>query len=703
MGALSLIFHKATPQEIALHFLTDPSVDRELAAKSAGPALASLLKEALDVDLGEGDDLAGLRSALTRHLLMVEFILSLTDTVPTALQTVPIPTGQAARETAVEIVHTWRLRRDLVPTYIHSTRKLEGELGLGGLAWEIPTLRSSETFLRTETSLQTQVEIALVEKPSADLLGLSETRLAGFWSANQPEIKLHWQVIVGAAQVLLQAQTIRQAIKMDMSAGVLFRRYTADEGWYLLDTFQRHLERDYHNYDTEPTASDSLLKLVSAAQQAYAQTVDALASRFVHTFETAGFTVPGGLQQAEIYHDFIEPAAAEMPVAYFLVDAFRYEMARELCSQLPDEWKVELTPALATPPTITEVGMAALMPWAERGITIAPVGASKLGVQVGSQVLKSRADRVKWLDEKAQKPQVVTELNKIAPLKDKHLISDIKSARLVLVTASDEIDGLWESQPHLARQLHDHVFEQLRRGMRSLFGQGITKIIITADHGFLMGDRLMLGEALDAPGGESADLHRRVWVGNGGAAVGECLRRPLSAFGIGGDLELVTPYGMCCFKAPGGSNEYFHGGLSLQEITIPVISIVAGKVKLTSGTPVFKWTLKPGSQKITTRFFTVSIEGIASDLFASPPRVHVELRAGNQVISAPISASYGFNDITREVSMVFDERNPGHLTANAITLQITEIPHVESVKLFLLDELGTSLCTELNLPLAIAF
>ena len=703
MGALSLIFHTSNSQEIALHFLTDPGVDRELAAKSAGPALASLLTEALDVDLGAGDDLAGLRSALTRHLLAVEFILSLAEAVPVALQTVPIPAGRAARETAVEIVRTWRLRRDLVPAYIQSAQKLEAELGLGGLEWEIPALHSSETFVRTETGLQTLVETALVEKPSADLLNLAEARLAGFWSAHKPEVKLHWQVIVGAAQVLLKAQTIRQAIKTDMSAGVLFKRYTAEDGWYQLDAFQRHLERDFHNYDAEPSASDALLKLVSASQQAYAQTVDALASRFVHAYETAGFSLPGVIQQAETYHDFVEPGAAEAPVAYFLVDAFRYEMARELCSQLPDEWKVELIPALATPPTITEVGMAALMPWAERGVTIAPVGASKLGVQVGSLMLKSRADRVKWLEEKAQKPLVVTELNKIAPLKDKHLIADIKNARLVLVTASDEIDGLWESQPHLARQLHDHVFDQLRRGIRSLFGQGITKIIITADHGFLMGDRLMLGDALDVPGGDTADLHRRVWVGKGGAAVGECLRKPLSAFGIGGDLELVTPYGMSCFKALGGSNEYFHGGLSLQEITIPVISISAGKAKLTSGMPAFQWTLKPGSKKITTRFFTVTIEGTSSDLFANPPRVHVELRAGNQIISAPISASYGFNDITREVSMVFGENNPGHLATNAITLQITEIPQVESVKLYLLDELGTSLCAELTLPLAIVF
>ena len=347
--------------------------------------------------------------------------------------------------------------------------------------------------------------------------------------------------------------------------------------------------------------------------------------------------------------------------------------------------------------------MAALMPWAERGISIIPAGTSKLGVMVAEMLLKGRPERVKLLGEKGIKPLVVTELNKIAPLKDKSLRSEIKAAGLVVVTATDEIDGLWENQPHTARRLHEDVFEQLRRGMRTLFGAGFSRIVIAADHGFLMGDRLLLGEALDPPGGDTADLHRRMWVGKGGAAIEACMRKPLSAFGIGGDLELVTPYGLSCFKVAGGSNEYFHGGLSLQEMTVPVISVTPGKAKQGAGTPAFKWSIKPGSQKITTRFFTVSVEAQSDDLFASPPRLRAELRAGSQVISVPVAASYGFNEITRDVSMKFDESTPGKLSTNAITLQITDIPDTESASLYLLDEFGASLCPEINLPLAIMF
>ncbi len=706
MGVLSLVFQSANAEEIALQFLTNPDVDRDLVAKAAGPALANLLKECLDVNLGAGEDLSSLRVALSRHLLTVEFILSLAGAIPPSLQTVPLPQSPAAQKTAIDIARTWRKRRDLAGSYIASAQKLEAELNIGSPAWSISALRSSETFQRTEMALQTLLEQALTDsKVSQDLLDLAMERLGSFWSTEKPEIKLRWQVIVDAACVLLHAQTLQQALKSDLAASVLFKRYTSsDQPWCMLDTFQRHLERDAHNLDPDLYTGDSTLKLISSAQHAYAKAADTLADSFVRAYEKAGFSLPGIVQQVEIYHDFVEPTASDASIAYFLIDAFRYEMARELLTLLPEDWKAELTPALATPPCITEIGMAALMPGAERGISIVPAGASKLGVTIGENTIKNRPDRVKWLGEKGAKPVTVTELNKIAPLKDKHLLAEIKNARVIVVTATDEIDGLWEGQPHMARQLHDHVFEQLRRGLRSLFALGISKVIITADHGFLIGDYLMKGESMDAPGGETADLHRRVWVGRGGAALSECLRKPLSAFGIGGDLELVTPYGMDSFKVPGGSNEYFHGGLSLQEIVIPIVTVSIGKTKPSLGLPPFTWSMKPGSRKITTRFFTVTIEAQTNtpDLFSVLPHVRVEIRAGNQVISVPVSASYGFNEVTRDVTMKYDEANPGHLAPNAVTLQIIDVPGVGSVALYLLDEAGASLCPEIKLPVEIA-
>lgn len=708
VGALSIIFESGSPEEIALRFLTDPSVDPKLSDKAAGPALASLLHETLDVNLGTGDNLASLRAGLARHLLTTEFLTSLAEEVPPSLKTIPLPASRAARQTSVQIVRQWRARRDLEASYVQACSKLEPELSLNNLPWSITALRNSETFLRPEGLLQSLVEKALVEKPTQDLWDLAEQREDGFWASYQPEAMLRWQVIADAAQVLLQAADLRHALKGELTAGALLKGYVgdsaqADTAWYHLDTVQRHLERDVHLFDYESQVHDTLFKLMAAAQMSYAEATDQLATRFLRAWEAANFNLPGVQQQTDIYHDFVQPATAAGPVAYIQVDALRFEMARELCAQLPEDWKAELIPALATPPTVTEVGMAALLPEAEKGLALVPAGTGKLGAAILGNVFKNRPERMKHLEKKGPAPVVVTELNQIAPLKDKNLRTSLKAARLIVVTASDEIDGLWENQPAMARQLQDHVFDQLRRAMRTLFNLGIGKVLITADHGYLNGDWLMTGEPLDPPGGETVDLHRRVWVGKGGAVAPGCMRKPLSAFGIGGDLELVTPYGLSVFKVPGGSTEYFHGGLSLQELVIPVLSVSAGKARATVETAAFRWSVSLGSPRITTRFFSATVKGEAMELFAVPPRLRVELRAGDKIISVPIAASYGFNETTRDVTMQFEAGAQGLLAANTITLQITDIPAVDAVSLYVLDELGASLQQVENIPLAITF
>jgi hypothetical protein len=229
LGALSLIFKTGSAEEIALRFLTDPGIDKEIAAKNAGSALANLLNDALGVQLGDGNDLPGLRAGLARHVLVTEFLSSLAGEKPSSLKTIPQPKSKAARQTAVQIVQTWRLRRDLSASYVQAAQKLEAELGVGSQTWTIDALKSSETFERTEKSLQTLVEKALPEKPSQDLLDLALQRMEGFWSLQNLEIRLRWQVIAEAAQVLVQSEPIRQALKGENSASARYSsRYTGE-------------------------------------------------------------------------------------------------------------------------------------------------------------------------------------------------------------------------------------------------------------------------------------------------------------------------------------------------------------------------------------------------------------------------------------------------------------------------------------------
>ncbi len=190
---------------------------------------------------------------------------------------------------------------------------------------------------------------------------------------------------------------------------------------------------------------------------------------------------------------------------------------------------------------------------------------------------------------------------------------------------------------------------------------------------------------IDAPGGDTADLHRRVWVGRGGTADPSYLRAQLSDFGLGGDLEMATPWNFACFKVQGGARAYFHGGLSPQELIVPVLTLNAKK-EVKGRTSETAWTLVPGSQKISTRFFSVQIKGSATGLFGSaPPKVRIEVRARGECLSISVSASYGFEEATGDVQLRFAEHNPREIEPNTLTLLITKESPQKTVTVHLLD------------------
>jgi hypothetical protein len=152
------------------------------------------------------------------------------------------------------------------------------------------------------------------------------------------------------------------------------------------------------------------------------------------------------------------------------------------------------------------------------------------------------------------------------------------------------------------------------------------------------------------------------------------------------DLDIATPWTFACFKAKGGARAYFHGGLSPQELIVPV-AVMMPTAQALAGPPTgIDWKLTPGSQKLATRFFSVQVSGAATGLFElEPPKVRVEIRAKGKSVSMPVSASYGYENATGEVVLKASEADPRKIEPNTITLMIAEDPAQKTVGIYLLD------------------
>lgn len=686
-GVIALIFGTGNPQEVALYFLDTDQLDESITKKDAKSELVELLRRDFVLDAPDGAELDDLRKRLARLVLMTDLISGLGKFVPQELASVTVASTPAAATACVELARAWRLRRDRRESYVAAALRVEQEFNLAALTFDPEAMVNVETFPAIERALLRHAENRLLEKTDGDMLTIAESRLSRFWCDAEPKLQARWALVASAADVLLEADRVEKALKKAPASvtGMIKEYAEGAEPWCLLDTHHRHMESRWYNFEPHGDDHDSIEKLVIQARRRYVAVGSEIARQFLTQLQKNA-PDKSVTRQREVFENHVKPFLVEKKTAYVWVDALRFEMGRELARLLREDFDVDLQAALAAVPTVTEIGMAALLPGAQGMAKVVTAGSGKLALEINGTVIKDRKDRLTLLKKHAGVEVFDTKLDNLLPKPPKKVREGIENAQLILVT-SQEIDELCEQDNITqARRQMDGVLNDLRRGVRMLFDMGIERIVLAADHGHLFADELSEDMKVDSPGGETVDLHRRVWVGHGGNADDAFLRVPLSALGMQGEFDLATPWTFACFKCKGGAKAYFHGGLSPQELLVPVM-ILSPSSRPSAGPPVgITWTLVPGSQKLTTRFFSVQITGANSGLFdIAPPKVRVELRAKGKIASRAVSASYGFEEATGDVALRNDASDSKIIVPNTVTLMITEEPDQKSVGLYLLD------------------
>jgi hypothetical protein len=699
-GALKLIFGQASPVEVILLFASSDAKDGQISKKKALTELAALIEDEVGLSTANIASAAELRKALIRHLLLGELSLAL----PTAQRTGPLeaaapPEKPVQRETISHLCHTWRNRIDLLDAYADAAESLELELELTSLDLPAPLIGELETFPFLERLLLASTGAELLEEKATVAGALAVQRRQTFWNRRLPETLLQWSLIETAADLLEDAKGISAAIKK--------RKWTLDElvaayvghakPWMALDTKARHLETRYARFDFDWEGSGpDWEKIMAKCRTSYLAALDLMTEAYTHGLQAAGFQTGGAIPQSTVFRDEVSPyLAGKGKTAYLLVDALRYEMAVELVDGLGSEFAVAIKPALGQLPGITPLGMATLMPGAENGITLER-HAGKLSVVAGTKSITDRASRMAWLQSQTGDGTVVMKLGEVVRLTPKKK-QTLFAAKLLVVT-SQEIDriGEGESEDDEARIYMEDVLEKLRRGIRNLASIGFGNIIVSADHGFIFAEGFEDGLKMDPPGGDTVELHPRCWIGKGGQTADGYFRVPASALELGGEMECAFPRGLGTFKVKGGAGAYFHGGASLQEQVIPVVSLSHKTSPATKGAAA-KLTVAFTKKAITNRFFSITLSLEAEEMFTPEPKlVRIELLAGRDLAGHPAMAAYGFEEGTREVAVRCGE-------TNSVTMMLSADPVPEKVSLRVIDSNSESpLATLKDIPVNLA-
>ncbi|MBN8638067.1 MAG: PglZ domain-containing protein, partial [Anaerolineae bacterium] len=599
--------------------------------------------------------------------------------------------------------NTWRRRMDLRASDVGRAATVEEQLRIASMPFHADGIGQVATFLAVERILQREIAAALVQEPSENAVSIAEQKqAASFWSQVE-DVQPLWALIASAGRLLLEARRVDHMLRNDSfdAAGFVSAYTSGDEPLCNLDAIHRQMELGYHKFTFYPgdEMHDLLGRLVSKAREQYMRVGSALAARFVTAYEQGGFALLDVLRQTQIFDQKVKPQLDAHKVAYVWVDALRFEMARDLIKGLRDDFEITLEPAVAAVPTITVFGMAALLPNAER--LRAVVAKDVLIPQIDETRLKDRGDRLKYF--RSVYPNLVdAKLSDLVPKPKKSLETNIRNADLVLIT-SQEIDESGETDAESARLQMDNVLRQLQQALRILVRCGIQTIVLTADHGHLFGETLGDDMRIEAPGGETAALHRRAWIGQGGTQHDAVLRTQLSKLGMNSNLEIVVPYGFGVFPVQGGASRYFHGGLSPQELIIPLLTLTSTLKASAKSNADIQWELKLGAQKLG-RFFSVQVTGRSAGLFPPElPTVRAELRVSGKLISAAVSAGYGYDSSTESVQLRWNEDSPPAVEPNTITLMVNADPQRGDVgELLLLDAIsGVVLAKLVDLEFAI--
>lgn len=257
-------------------------------------------------------------------------------------------------------------------------------------------------------------------------------------------------------------------------------------------------------------------------------------------------------------------------VFVIISDALRYEVAASLAEQLRRETQssVDLKSMCGIFPSITPYGMAALLPHKQLSVVEKTVGG--LSVLADGQPTDS-LNRGKVLK--------ATNVNSVA-LQYKNIIGMKKAERHPLVKGMDvvyiyhdKIDEASHTSDSAVFPACNDAIDEIKNLVRIIVNEfGGTRIFITADHGFLYTYSPLTEDdkvSKNSWGGKEVEYGRRYCIMRKDAKPD--FLQPVLFLGGNTDYTAFAPKENVRIKMNGGGLNFVHGGISLQEIVVPVI------------------------------------------------------------------------------------------------------------------------------------
>lgn len=430
-------------------------------------------------------------------------------------------------------------------------------------------LGDTDFFREIDREIIRQLVHAIAKQTASwsEVQGLIKQRQTSHWF---DEFE-HLYKAIGFGAEFLQSMTQVTLGMTSLAEGI--NRYTG--AWYRIDQLYRkfvfHMQRSAQASLMAPLferienlyVNSYLLKLNDAWQMQ----VDACQT----------WTCDGVSPQRQFFAKHVRSfRSKDYKICVIISDALRYEIADELLASVRalDRYDAELTPMLGSLPSYTQLGMASLLPNASLAIaendsgTVIVDGTSSQGLVNRQRLLEggSRGDATTALRAEDFMDMKGDEARALLREHD------------ILYIYHNRIDATGDKRVSEERVFEavEDTLDELIKIIKKLTGANANNIIVTADHGFLY-QHGPLEESdfssSDVSGRDVLFRDRRFVIGRGFKEQPGFKRFSARELGLEGDLDLLFPKSINRLRLKGSGSRYVHGGVSLQEIVVPVVTI----------------------------------------------------------------------------------------------------------------------------------
>lgn len=586
-----------------------------------------------DVD---AEDEANMRRRLEAAILLSELVSALPELANRFVGTLPV---ESKRSAAVALARRWRQQENLRSAYVRAAERVEREYNLSSVLTLGEGLLDVETFPLIDELWRREVVAALSEDGNnfaekvGEIARIAERRQNLLW-ARRGRAE-YWKPMALAARLYQECQRALREVENLTRVEELVQRYTADNGWWQLDSWALELAAK-----AEALSAGERTRFVSPAWRAYGEYLDRVNRHLAKLVEREGWRPT----QPDFWDQFV---TRRQRTVIFLADALRYDLCQRMKDLLPEGgFNLASSSLLGVLPSITEVGMAALLPEAGQGLEVA-IESGRLKVSLSGEEVGSRQGRIAWLKRQMGESGEVMEFDQ---LERGESVREEIELLVVLYQAVDEF-GTFVANLH-PQGLFDMV-ERLARAISRLRDQYFERFLIVADHGFLFLPSGIRANRIKAP--RARVCKRRFAIGGGRQG---CLVRGAEEVGLRGSESFAFPVGLSAFALQGETGAFLHGGLSLQEAVIPVLDVRA----VGPAEKVAAEIERVG--RLTSRIALITVRVKEPRLYQQPRRVIVEIHGRE---SEPAEVSVERREARVRISwLTFDEQPPQEVTIRLI-------------------------------------